>query len=402
MFDARKAAPPHPASAALAHPWAALRSWDAGKLGHVILTSGRSPSPTAGSGCSVESQGATASAPATPVAAIETRVEKVTNIRVQEVALETVKETFTLPGSLEAWEDITLGLEQAGPIRWIGPREGQRLAQGDPILRVDPDTLESQHRASQVDHDLAERQLRRMETLVDKQLVSELEFDQAREAFELAKSRLRQSALALEKSTLVSPIDGVLDVLLVDRGEFGSVGTPAAVVVRVDLLKVLVDVPEKDVSALRVGGTARITLTASAGDRPRTVDGTIEHVAYRADPASRTYQAKVAVANPSGALRPGMIVRVEFDRKLHRRVVTVPLYSLVDRDGHKELYVEQDGVALRRAVVTGPVVDDQVVIHDGIEPGERLIVSGQQLVRDGARSTWWTARGSWVARKPGI
>ncbi|HSH68786.1 MAG TPA: efflux RND transporter periplasmic adaptor subunit [Deferrisomatales bacterium] len=333
------------------------------------------------SGCSEESHGDTG---ATPQATVEPQPAKATNVSIRRAARVDVRETFTLPGTLEAWEDITLGLEQAGPILWIGPREGDRIGAGDPILRIDPETLEAQLQSAQVDHDLARRQLERMELLLEKRLVSQQEGDQAREAFEAARSRLKQTRLAVEKSTLISPIDGVLDELLVDRGEYGAIGAPAAVVVQVDRLKVLVDVPEKDVPFLQAGRKARVSLATIDTVGEKFLPGEIVHVAYRADPRTSTYRAKVAVDNAAGKLRPGMIVRVQFDRVHHRGVVTVPLYSLLDRDGHKELYVEQDGIARRRTVRTGPVIDGRIIIQTGLEPGERLIVAGQQLVGDGS------------------
>ncbi len=361
----------------------ASAGWEAGTLGRTLVLLVAIAYGLASMGCSEESRGDTGTAPQATATA-EPQPVKATNVSVQATTRVDVTETFTLPGTLEAWEDITLGLEQSGPIRWIGPREGDRIRAGDPILRIDPETLEAQLQAAQVDHDLAQRQLERMEHLLKKQLVSQQEGDQAREAFEAAHSRLKQTRLAVEKSTLVSPIDGVLDELLVDRGEYGALGAPAAVVVQVDRLKVLVDVPEKDVPFLQAGRKARVSLATIDATGTNSLPGEIVHVAYRADPRTRTYRAKVAVDNAAGRLRPGMIVRVEFDRVHHRGVVTVPLYSLLDRDGRKELYVEQDGIARRRTVRTGAVIDGRVVIRNGIEPGEQLIISGQQLVGDGS------------------
>ena len=66
-------------------------------------------------------------------AAVETvpaKAKKAVNVAVSVLEPETVEETFTLPGTLEAWEEITLSLEQPGPIVWIGPKEGDRLEAG--------------------------------------------------------------------------------------------------------------------------------------------------------------------------------------------------------------------------------------------------------------------------------
>ncbi|HEX9874811.1 MAG TPA: hypothetical protein VGA43_10650, partial [Deferrimonas sp.] len=57
----------------------------------------------------------------------ESAAEKVTNVRVQVLARQNLQERFTLPGNLEAWEDLTLAAELDGPVRWIGPKEGARV-----------------------------------------------------------------------------------------------------------------------------------------------------------------------------------------------------------------------------------------------------------------------------------
>jgi membrane fusion protein (multidrug efflux system) len=145
-----------------------------------------------------------------------------------------------------------------------------------------------------------------------------------------------------------------------------------------------VDVPEKEILGLAVGGKALIFAAPVRGGSGPGLDGEIIHLSYGADPATRTYQAKIAVDNSAGTLRPGMIVQVAFSRQELTQVIAVPLYALVDRDGIKVVYVEVGGKAQLRPVKVGPIVGDLAVIEEGLAPGERLIVKGQYLVKDGA------------------
>ncbi len=306
-----------------------------------------------------------------------------TNVVVHRITTEDVEEVFTLPGNIEAWEDLTLSLEQSGPIRWIGPREGERLKKGEAILRIDPETLKSQHDKNQTEYDLKKKHLERVEQLLREELVSQKQYDDARLTFESAKASLTQSRIALEKSTLVSPIDGILDRLLVDRGEFGNIGTPAAVVVQVDRLKVIVDVPEKDVTATRVGQKVTVLQAEVKGAAGIGRPGKVIHVTYRADDMTRTYPTKIEMDNRDMWYRPGMIVRVRFIRRILNDVIAIPLYAIVDREGDKFIFVVENGMAVRRLVHLGPIVEGKAVIHGGIQVGEDLVVKGQQLLTDG-------------------
>lgn len=321
-----------------------------------------------------------AEAESVPVAAPQ---EKVTNVALAAVTRQDLQETFTLPGILEAWEDLTLAAEMAGPVRSIGLREGDRVKKGEAILRIDPERREAELARDQVEYELQQKRMERRKSLVERNLVSQQEFEDSRKTFEQAQAQLRLSKVALEKSTLRSPVDGILDRLLVDRGEYVAEGTAAAVVMQVARLRALVDVPEKDILALAVGGTALVSAAPVQGGSGPGIAGEIIHLSYQADPATRTYRAKIAVDNSGKVLRPGMIVQVGFTRSELSQVIAVPLYALVDRDGGKVVFVEQDGKAQLRQVRVGPIVGNLAVIEEGLATGERLIVKGQQLVSDG-------------------
>lgn len=309
--------------------------------------------------------------------------KKAVNVAVQILEPQDVEETFTLPGTLEAWEEITLSLEQPGPIVWIGPKEGERLRAGAEILRIDKDALLAQHARNESDYNIRKKQMERADSLLKEQLISERERDEVYQAFQSANTSLTETRIALEKSTLVSPINGILDRLHVDRGEYGNAGTPAAVIVRIDKLKVLVDVPEKDVPFTKTGQSVVVLPADVNGGGEIGRPGRIIHVSYLANETTRTYRSKVQIDNRDGFLRPGMIVRVRFVRRVIKNAMVVPLYAVIDRDGQKYVFVVEHDSAVRRQVRLGPIINGKVVVYGGIQEGEHLVIKGQQLVADG-------------------
>ena len=332
-------------------------------------------------GCSDESANGSAEA----TADVAAKPAKVTHIEVLPLVLTDVQERFTLPGALKAWEDLTLAAEVAGSVTWIGPQEGQRLKRGKAILTIDPETSQANYDRDKVELELKKKKLERLQSLVEQQLVSQQEYEDGVNAYERARAALRQSEVALKKSTLKMPINGVLDDLLVDRGEYVKAGDPIAVVVQIDRLKVEVDVPEKDISYLSPGEEVSVVQANIGRGSGIQREGKLVHLAYKADPITRTYRALVEIDNKDRQLRPGMIVRVEAIRRELPQAVTIPLYALVDRDGKKVVFVEHKAIATQRDVVVEAILGDRVVIHSGLEAGENLIVKGQQLIADGAR-----------------
>lgn len=311
--------------------------------------------------------------------------EKIVSVAVEELVAEDLDESLTLPGTLEAWEDLTLAAELPGMVKAIGLREGDRVARGEVIARIDPEAQEAELIKAEADLSLQKKNLARLEQLLADRFVSQKEVDETRKALDVARAELHRAQVDLDKSILRSPVDGIVDQLLVDRGEYVTPGTPVAVVVQVDRLKALVEVPEKDIQYLKLGQPVQVIPASIGGPDGQALSGEVIHVAYKADPVTRTFVAKVAVDNPGGRLRPGMILRVVLARRSLNQVVSVPLAAVMERESGKVVLVEEEGVARVRPVVSGGVVGDRLVILSGLTPGERLIVRGQQLVADGAK-----------------
>jgi len=313
--------------------------------------------------------------------------EKAVPVSVLVAEARDLEERFTLPGSLAAWEDLTLAAEIAGPVDGVGPREGARLKAGEVILTIDSVTQKANLERDRVDAEVKLAALQRLERLVAEDLVSRQEYDNGVSTYEAARQKLELSRIALEKSSVRAPVNGVLDSRLVERGEYVKVGDPVAEVVQVERLKVLVDVPEKDVRYLAPGEEVEVIQTQIDTGETLTRPGQIVNLAYKADPVTRTYRAKVEVDNRDRQLRPGMIVRIEARRRMIEQAVAVPLYAVIDNEGRKVVFVEHKGKAQLRPVEIGRVLGDQVVIRNGLAPGERLVVKGQQLLADGASVT---------------
>jgi membrane fusion protein (multidrug efflux system) len=319
-------------------------------------------------------------ADATPAVAT---VAKALPVAVQTVTLQDIVETFTLPGTLSAWEDLTLAAEVAGVVTWVGPQEGEAVAKGAALIAIDPETRKAILARDTVEADLTQKKMARQQQLVDEQLVSRQEFEDSVTAWERAKAALSLAQIELDKSTLRAPVSGVLDRRLVERGEYVKVGDPVALLVQVDRLKVEVDVPEKDVPYFKVGTGVQVVQASLPGHEPLRREGQLVHLAYKADPLTRTYRARIDIDNRDLSLRPGMIVRIEAVRRTLPQALAVPLYALVDRDGGKIALVVEAGQARVRPVTVEAIIGDQAVITAGLAAGEQLIIKGQQLAVDG-------------------
>jgi RND family efflux transporter MFP subunit len=165
-----------------------------------------------------------------------------------------------------------------------------------------------------------------------------------------------------------------------EPGEVVSPGAPITELYRVDRLKAVAGIPENDIAAFEVGGEATIEVDAFPG---RTFDGRIHLIGPAARGPSRTFPAEIAIDNPKGELKPGMIARVALVRRKLEGVIVLERDVLQDRDAGPVAIVADGGLASVRELTLGASEGNRVVVEKGLEPGELLIVTGQRGLIDG-------------------
>jgi membrane fusion protein (multidrug efflux system) len=303
-------------------------------------------------------------------------------VSVVEIKPVPMRDVIYLPGTTEAWQDVQVAADTAGRIEWMGPHEGEKVNKGDLLIKIDV----SVHKAA-MDHAAAQLKLaddlyQRRKRLFDRKIIAQEELDQSATQRTLAATDLEQIKVKYNHGFPRSPITGIIDHLYVDTGEFIDTGKPIADIVNIDRIKINVRVPELDVRFVRVGQKTPVRIDAFP---ERDLNGKIDFVAFKADPATKTFLVRTLIDNPLGDIRPGMIGRVVFVRRLITDALVAPLFALVDKGGERLVFVEEDGLAQSRTVSIGVIQGDRVQITSGLKPGDHLIVKGQTEVEDGMK-----------------
>ncbi|SDB40420.1 membrane fusion protein, multidrug efflux system [Desulfonatronum thiosulfatophilum] len=309
-----------------------------------------------------------------------TNLPRKVNVVVQEVSPTELRDVVVLPGTAEPWLSVDLAAETAGRVEKLSVREGDRVTPGQILAQIEVTALAAGRARAQAAFDLFEEQLRRRERLYKDNIISEEELDQVRSGKVQAREELRQAEIEYGRGLVRAPGAGRVNNMRTEVGEFVDRGQGIIELVDIDKIKVQVQVPEMDVRFLNVEQPAAVIVDAFS---EQTFSGIVDFIAYRADPATRTFRTQVVVENPDGTIRPGMIARVMFVRQVIPDAVTIPLSAMIDRGGERLVYVEEDGVARARNVSIGVIERDRIQITRGLEPGDRLIVAGHREVEEG-------------------
>jgi membrane fusion protein (multidrug efflux system) len=303
-------------------------------------------------------------------------------VAVTEVQPSPIRDVLILPGETEAWQDVCVASDTGGRVEWVGPKEGDMVKEGDLLAKVDVSSLKVTLEKAEAALKLADDLYQRRRQLFDRKIINQEELDRAATERTLAEGNLKQAKVEYERGFTRSPITGCVNHLYLDQGEYVDRGKPLADMVNVDRIKINVNVPELDVRYLKVGQTVAVKVDAFPD---QSIEGRIDFVAYKADAATKTFHVKVLIDNPSHRIRPGMIARVAFLKRVIPDALVSPIFALVDKGGERMVFIEKDGIVHARTISIGVIEGDRVQIAKGLEPGDHLIVTGQTEVEEGMR-----------------
>lgn len=293
-----------------------------------------------------------------------------------------LKDVIFLPGETEAWQDVKVAANAAGRVEWLGPREGQKAKKGQLLAKIEVSALKAALDHAEAAYQLAEDLYERRQRLFDRKIIAKEELDQSETQRKLALTDLEQIKVKYNHGFPKSPITGIINHLYVDVGEYADVGKPLADIVNIDKIKINVQVPELDVRYIKKGQKTPAKIDAFPD---REFVGIVDFVAFKADSATKTFLVRAIIDNPAHDIRPGMIGRVAFVRRVIADAIVAPLFSLVDKGGERMVYIEKDGVVQSRTISIGVIEGDRVQITSGLNAGDHLIVRGHTEVEDGMK-----------------
>lgn len=305
-----------------------------------------------------------------------------TNVVLMEVRPDTIRDRINLPGVIEPWTDLELLAQISGEVIEVPMEEGDKVAKGQVIARIDPADYRIALDAAMASYRMANANLKRMEKLFKKHMISQSDFENNETQVQTTKAEMEKAELNLSRCTITAPMSGVIRRLDAKKGLLLSVADPIARILEIDRVKAVVGIPESDVSTVR--NIDSVELTVQALDNLK-IKGQKHVLAASPENVARLYKLELAVANPDGMLLPGMFVRAEIVRKVARDSLNVPLYTVITRNQEQFVYVEKDGLAERRPVQLGILEDWKVQIVKGLAPGDRVIVEGHRNVEQGQK-----------------
>lgn len=294
---------------------------------------------------------------------------------------ERASETYT--GEVRSRYETPLSFRVGGKVTARLVDTGAVVKAGDVLARLDPADTALAAQAAQAQLVLAEAEARRFRELRSRNFVSQAALDSKESTLQAARAQADLARNQSSYTTLRAEQAGVVGLMSAEVGQVVTAGQTVMRIARADTLEVAIAIPESRMQGLRAGQEAEVSLWQPEQAR---YPATLREISPVADPVTRTFAARVAIARPDEKLLLGMTANVRFGNERNGDQFTVPLTAIFQQDGKPALWLVNEDLSVQlRPVEIAAYLERSAVLAGGVRAGERFVVAGVHKLAAGEK-----------------
>ncbi len=295
------------------------------------------------------------------------------------LAKSTFRRFSEIQGNVTPVKSNTISSETGGRLTRVAVKEGDAVKAGQLLASVDMEPLQKQLQELETSLELATDVYNRQKRLWDQKIGSELQYLQAKNTKERLDKSMESLKSQLKKGNIYAPISGVIEELLYEQGDVAPPGFAIMHLINTTNLKVSADVPERYVGTVKQNANVQVKIPALN----LTQDAKVSLVGKVINTTNRTFKVETTLDNRQGLIKPNLLalVYIEDYREPDALVISVDLVQ-EEVGGKKFVYINDSLRAKKVYVTTGESYDNQIVIKEGLNPGDEIIVLGARGLND--------------------
>lgn len=288
------------------------------------------------------------------------------------VKLQAFENNLSLSGSIEANEQVEIRSEVSGIVDRIYFSEGSNVAKGQLLIKVNDAEIRAQLAQASTKKNLASENERRAKLLLQKEAISQEEYDITRTDLKLAQAQIQLIQAQIAKTSVKAPFSGRIGLRSISPGTYITPSLLVAKLVNTNKLKITFSVPEKYASQIKLNSKISFTVTES--------DKKYEALVYAIEPEiateTRTLKVRAIAENKNGKLFPGTFANVSLPLDLIKNAIIIPTEAIIPIQGGKKVFISNLGQAKEIMVETATRTDNSILVVSGLKVGDTLLTSG--------------------------
>ena len=307
-----------------------------------------------------------------------------TRVVLTELGHEKFTHYITVSGTVEAEQEAFVSPELNGQVRKIHIKEGQYVKRGDLLISLRTDITEKTIQEVKTSLELTSLLYEKQKELWDQKIGSEVQYLQARTNKESLEARLATLEEQLRLASIRAPFDGLVDRVFIKEGELATPGMRLLHLINLKSLKIYSDISENYLNDVQVGEMVEIEFP-SLPELSRSLP--VAYIGNVIDNKSRTFRLEVRFNNQNEIIKPNQFVNLRINDFRSDSALVIPSIVIKqDMQGHYVFIAEgkEDELKAKKVYITpGRSFMEMTMVTGGLLPGEKLIVAGYNLVKNG-------------------
>ena len=294
------------------------------------------------------------------------------------VKYETFDNNLSLSGSIEANEQVEIRSEVSGIVEGIYFQEGTYVNKGQVLFKVNDIELRAQLRQTSTKEGLAAENERRAKLLLQKEAISQEEYDLARADLKSAQAQSQLIQAQIAKTSVRAPFSGKIGLRSISPGTYITPAILVTKLVNTGKLKITFSIPEKYSSQVKTNTIITFKVAGSEGRYSAKIYAIEPEIAV----ATRTLQVRAIAENKDGKLLPGTFADVELPLAIIKDAIVVPTEAIIPVQNGKKIFISSNGLAKELMIETATRTETSVLVLSGIKEGDTVITNGVMSLKN--------------------
>ena len=293
---------------------------------------------------------------------------------------EVFNSNLSLSGSIEANEQVEIRSEVSGIVESIHFKEGSNVSKGQLLFKVNDSELKAQLSQATTKEKLAAENERRAQLLLQKEAISQEEYDIARAEYASTKAQSQLIKAQIAKTSVRAPFSGKIGLRSISPGTYITPTVLVAKLVNIEKVKISFSIPEKYAAQIKIGTLIDIMVSGTA--KPYTAK--IYAIEPEVEVTTRTLKIRAIADNTDGKLFPGTFADVKLPLNTINDAIVIPTEAIVPVQEGKKVFISNMGKAKEVMVEATTRTDASILILSGLNAGDTLITSGVMSLKNDA------------------
>jgi RND family efflux transporter MFP subunit len=280
---------------------------------------------------------------------------------------------FTYLGTFEPIRQNTIGSDTQGKIIRLNVQEGDKVAKGQVLAKIDDELLQLQLDNAEVSLESQKNDDSRYANLAKENAVAGVQVEKTKLGVRSAEIQKKQLQRQLRNATITAPFSGVITKKMIDLGSVIGAGSPLVEITDISSLKLTVSVPERDILKFKINQPVQITSDLYG---TRIFDGKVTNIGVQAD-KSHNFKVQVTINNQQQELMAGMYGAVTLSNNKQISTLAIPRKALVGSSKNPQVFVVRNGKAILTSFNAGTSDGSYIEIVNGIANTDQIVIKGQ-------------------------